>query len=484
MSLRNRVALAGGAVVLAALVLASLVLYPSLDAKLNQQHDATLVAAVEQAPDTLRALKAKSAATGQEPAFFAGEPVDVGSTKLQLLDAPVTPGSNTAFIKVSVTDQQVASGAHEPYFQDAESDGIRYRVYTAPLAGTSGVLVRAAMPTSVVGAPLGRLKLLLIAITVGGSLLSGLVARLAAGRVLRPVRRLTETVEHITATQDLGARIEISGRDEIARLARAFASMTAAVDASVTTQRRLVADASHELRTPLTSLNTNLELLDEGLGVRDPQAPELVEAAREQTRELMALVGDLIDLARYGRADTHTEDTRLDLVAQRVVVRATGRTPGLDFRTELAECLVHGDPDALERAAANLVDNAVKWSPEGGRVTVRVGADGVLSVADEGPGIPAADLPYVFDRFYRSTKARSLPGSGLGLAIVRQIAETHGGTVTAETPAAGGTMLCLALPALGVAAPQTEVETLPGGGAGAAPSSIPTASAAPSTASP
>jgi two-component system sensor histidine kinase MprB len=466
-SLRNRVALAGGAVVLAALVLASLVLYPSLGAKLGEQDDATLISAVKQAPAMVQAVKAKTAhapqsqatqsaksaqpesgRAGQTPGFFTGQPVDVGSTKLQLLTPPLIPGLGNGFIKVSTTDQQVAAGTHAPYFQDAEYDGVQYRVYTAPFPAGGGALVRTAMPESVAGAPLGQLKMLLIAITVGGSLLAALAARLAAGRVLRPVRRLTETVEHITATQDLSAVIEAEGRDEIARLARAFASMTAAVDASVTTQRRLVADASHELRTPLTSLNTNLELLDEGLGVLDPQAPELVAAARAQTRELMALVGDLIDLARYGQSDAYTEDTRLDQVAQRVVTRAARRSPGIEFRMELAESFVHGDPDALERAVTNLVDNAVKWSPPHGQVTVRVRADGTLTVTDKGPGIPDADRPYVFDRFYRSPQARSLPGSGLGLAIVRQIAETHGGSVSAETPVDGGTVLRLTLPAL------------------------------------
>ncbi|GAA3221323.1 HAMP domain-containing sensor histidine kinase [Actinocorallia longicatena] len=447
MSLRNRVALAGGAVVLAALVLASLVLYPSLDAQLSRQHDATLVAVVADAENTIRQVKDKSRAVGATPPpFFDGQPLDVGSTKLQLIVPEVSAGPSPEFIDITAKDVQVATGLLPPYFQDTEYGGVRYRVYTAPLPDGEGALVRAATPTSVVGAPLGRLMLLLVLITLGGGLAAALVARLAAGRVLRPVHRLTETVEHITATQDLGASIEVRGRDEIGRLARAFASMTAALDASVSAQRRLIADASHELRTPLTSLNTNLELLDEGLGVRDPQAPALVTAAREQTRQLMALVGDLIDLERYGDDDTHTEDIRLDLLAERVAARAAARTPRLDISTDLAECLVHGDPDALERAVANLVDNAVKWSPPGGGVTVRVDGHGTLRVTDQGPGIAATDLPYIFDRFYRSPEARSLTGSGLGLAIVRQIAETHGGTVTVRTREEGGTSFLLALP--------------------------------------
>ena len=198
-----------------------------------------------------------------------------------------------------------------------------------------------------------------------------------------------------------------------ALLAASFATMMAALDDSVQTQRRLVADASHELRTPLTSLTTNLELLREGRGLADPQAPALVGDAREQARELTVLVNDLVDLARYGRTETHTEDIRLDLLADRVAERATARAPEKVFRTELRPCLVHADPDAVERAIGNLVDNAIKWSPAGGRILIRVEESGRVSVSDEGPGIPEGDLSYVFDRFYRSPTARSIraPGS-------------------------------------------------------------------------
>jgi two-component system sensor histidine kinase MprB len=444
-SLRNRLALAGGAVVLAALVFASLVVYPSLSATLTEQHDDALVSAAAQAPGLAREFK--MASSPGTPAF-PEKPVRLGTTLVHFLLAPVAEGSTAGFIDVSGRDVQVAAGASPPYFADAEYDGIRYRVYTAPLIGRpDGNLVRTAVPTSLVGTTLDRLGALLVAVTVGGCLLAAAAARLAAGRVLGPVRQLTETVEHVTATQDLTARLSADGRDEIARLTRSFAAMMAALDESVGAQRRLVADASHELRTPLTSLTTNLELLDERPGVADPQAPLLVREARGQAAELNALVNDLIDLARYGTIRSHTEDARLDLLAQRVVDRAAARSPQLDFAVDLTPCLVHADPDAIERAVGNLVDNAVKWSPDRGRITVTTTADGTVSVADHGPGIHAADLPHVFDRFYRSPQARSLPGSGLGLAIVRQIAETHGGTVTAEPLEQGtGVRLRLSLP--------------------------------------
>ncbi|MFI7708752.1 ATP-binding protein [Nonomuraea sp. NPDC049480] len=267
-----------------------------------------------------------------------------------------------------------------------------------------------------------------------------------AGRVLRPIGRLTEVVEHVTATRTLTAGgLDGSGRDEVARLARSFTTMTGALNESVPAQRRLVADASHELRTPLTSLITNLELLGEGRGTADPQAPALVHEARAQAGELRVLVNDLVELVRYGDVQIHIEDVRLDLVAERVLARARARAPHVRLLAELAECLVCADPDAVERAAANLVDNAIKWSPPGGEVLVRMDTNGTLSVADQGVGIAPKDLPFVFDRFYRAEAARSLPGSGLGLAIVRQIAEAHDGTVRAE-PLRLGVRLVLSLP--------------------------------------
>jgi two-component system sensor histidine kinase MprB len=290
------------------------------------------------------------------------------------------------------------------------------------------VLVRVAQPASDASSTLAALGWLLAALIPAGTLGAAAVARLAAGRVLRPVGQLTDTVERIRATGDLNATIETPGRDEISRLGQAFAAMTAALNESVGAQRRLVADASHELRTPLTSLTTNLELLAEQPD--DPQASSLAAAAVAEAGELRVLISDLVELARDGQDSFHTEDVRLDLVAERVAARAAGRAPGLAFQFDCRPTLVRGDPDALERAIGNLVDNALKWSPPDGRVRIST-AEGTVEVCDDGPGVPTEDLPRIFDRFYRSAQARALPGSGLGLAIVRRIAEIHDGTVEA-----------------------------------------------------
>ena len=434
MSLRTRVAAAVGLVVFVALAAASAVLYPTLRNNLSANRDRSLIAAVTDTPDQLKAFL-QNAAT----------PVTVGSTTLQFITQLKAPSAGSAFVPISARDLQVASGQTGPYFADVTVAGNYWRVYTARMPADPNVLVRAAVPASTLDSTLTELLTLLVAITLGGALLCGLAARLLAGRVLRPVGQLMQTVEQVTATKDLTVPIKSAGRDEIARLARAFAAMMAALDDLVRGQRQLVADASHELRTPLTSLTTNLDLLAEDTGPHHDEAPMLIGEARRQVGELTALVNDLIELARYGRVATHVEDVRLDLVAQQVVARAAARAPRLTFRTEVTPVMAQADPDAVERAVGNLVDNAIKWSPDGGVILVQVSAEGSISVVDQGPGIAAEDLPHVFDRFYRAPAARAMPGSGLGLAIVAQIAHKHGGSVAAE-PLDRGVRLRMCLP--------------------------------------
>ncbi len=418
MSLRTRITIAVGVVVFCALAIVAAVVYPAVGANLRGESDQTLVQVARQAPTI--AAKLKQAGT-------VGQLIPFGAAQLQIVP-DAAAGPTAEFADVTGHDVQVAAGTARPYFQDEAYRGVDYRVYTMQFPGNRGTLVRAALPVADVAPAQASLGWLLLALVPAGAIGAAVVARLAAGRVLRPVSRLTRTVERIRATGDLSAPIETPGQDEISRLGQAFAAMTAALDESVGAQRRLVADASHELRTPLTSLITNLELLAERPD--DPSVPALAAAARAEAGELRVLVNDLVELARDGQASFHVEDVRLDLVAERVAARADGRAPGARIELDCRPTLVRGDPDALERAIGNLVDNALKWSPPGGRIRVSAAA-GTVEVSDDGPGIPAADLPYIFDRFYRSAQARAQPGSGLGLAIVRRIADMHGGTVAA-----------------------------------------------------
>ena len=159
---------------------------------------------------------------------------------------------------------------------------------------------------------------------------------------------------------------------------------------------------------------------------------------------MTTLISELIELARGAQQTVEPEDVRLDLIAADAVERTRRNRPNITFKTDLVESVVQGVPATIERAVGNLLDNAAKWSPPGGEVEVSV-KEGNVTVRDHGPGIDEEDLPYVFDRFYRARSARGLPGSGLGLAIVRQVADSHGGSVAAERADGGGTRMTLRL---------------------------------------
>lgn len=294
--------------------------------------------------------------------------------------------------------------------------------------------------------PVGRATALLV-IGVAGVALATVAGMFVSRQGLRPVRRLCEAAEHVARTGEFRA-IEVVGDDELARLGTSFNKMVVAVERSRDRQRRLVADVGHELRTPLTSLRTNLDLLAQAetrLGLCAQDRGELLEDVLAQVEELTGLVGDLVELARDDLERSPGRPVDLAQVVTAAVERARRRAPAVRFDAHVRPWTVFGNARALDRAVRNLLDNAGKWSPPGGTVTVRL-SDGVLTVTDEGPGIAETDLPFVFDRFYRAEQSRTMPGTGLGLAIVREAAERHGGTVTADRSPHGGALLRLRLP--------------------------------------
>jgi two-component system sensor histidine kinase MprB len=338
--------------------------------------------------------------------------------------------------------RSVAAGTASSGFSEAVVDGTRVRIYTAELR--PGIAVQVARPLSEIVQTLSGLRLLFLAISVFAIAGAVVIALALSKALLRPVRRLTEHAERIAATGDLGERTDQTRSDELGRLAVAFNTMLDALAASVTAQRQLVADASHELRTPLTTARTNLEVMELHENMAPSQRRRIVSEAIAELREMTQLIEELVELARGERQPLEKGPTRLDLIADEVIAVAARRS-GREFRVELAPTLVEGSPASLSRAITNLVDNALKWGPPGAPVEVAV-QKGVVSVRDHGPGITDDDLPHVFDRFYRAAAARTLPGSGLGLAIVRQIAEAHGGTITAEQAVGGGSLFTLRIP--------------------------------------
>ncbi|MGQ0630354.1 MAG: HAMP domain-containing sensor histidine kinase [Sporichthyaceae bacterium] len=351
----------------------------------------------------------------------------------------------------------VAQGSSDFSIRTARTaDGEKFRVVAIPAiqqAETRTAFVL-AQSTEDVDDTLRTLGTTLLVIGLTGVALAAYAGVFVARTGLRPVSRLTEAAEHVARTGELRP-IAVSGDDELARLGASFNAMLAAVERSRELQRRLVADAGHELRTPLTSLRTNLELLtqaEQRAGLSAIDRGELLEDVHAQVEELSGLVTDLVELSRDDLPRADGREVDLAEIVQTAVERARRRAPGVRFDVTTRPWTVYGDARSLERAVLNLLDNAGKWSPPSATVTVRL-ADGVLQVADQGPGIAEEDLPFVFDRFYRSQESRTMPGSGLGLAIVRQAASRHGGSVTAGHAPGGGALFRLRLPHSSAVAP-------------------------------
>ncbi|BBH17648.1 two-component sensor histidine kinase [Nocardioides baekrokdamisoli] len=329
----------------------------------------------------------------------------------------------------------------------ADLNGTSYRVAAVKVVGTQTVLLLAESLDDE-DAILDRVLVVTIGFAAVGILLVGLAAGLASASGLRPIKRLSADLEVIARTEDLSP-IPVLGEDEVARLSVSFNQLLAALSASRDRQRQLVADASHELRTPLTSLRTNVDLLAQAGGsLPDAQRDDLLADLRAQAEEMTALIGDLVELARDEPRTPVIDTVDIADLLDGALDRVRRRAPRLTWAVESEPWWVMGDLSGLQRAITNLLDNAAKWSPPTGTVSVRL-THGTLTVDDEGPGIPEAELGQIFERFYRSSEARSMVGSGLGLAIVRQVAERQGGSVTAERSPAGGARLVLRLPGSG-----------------------------------
>jgi two-component system sensor histidine kinase MprB len=356
-------------------------------------------------------------------------------TYLQVIGA----NGEGAAVKLPATDdaERLAAQGGPPFFSDGHIQGVHVRVYSSQVA--EGVAVQVARPLDEVDHTLHRIGLYLLFIGLGGIALASALGLLVGQATLRPVGQLTSVAEEVTETRDLSRRIDAGSRDELGRLASAFNEMLEALDSSLKAQKQLVADASHELRTPLASLRTNIEVLAGGKRLPAQERRKLLEDVIGQVEELSALVGALVELDPD--AAPELEDVRLDELVAAAVERARLHSPEVEFTTELAESVVSASPSLVDRAVSNLLDNAAKWSD-----SVDVSVTGhTVTVRDHGPGIAGEDLPHVFDRFYRATAARKLPGSGLGLAIVKQVAQAHGGVVTAENAPDGGAIFRLRL---------------------------------------
>jgi two-component system, OmpR family, sensor histidine kinase MprB len=447
MTLRRRLTLLCSLLLAVSLGLAELVLYQTERHDLSGEIDALLRArATQVTPDVVQELLAEDALLPKQRANHT-----LGARQRSSHHASFISGwadlalitANGAVAGHSMVDpagnrpRAVASGRDASYLQalSMAHGRVRVLVFRAGPA-TAGVI---AVSLATMDHRLARLRTLLLIIDLAMLVLVPLLSGLVARRALRPISLLSDAAERVSEPGDLTRRIEVAGRDEVGRLGSTINAMLTRLQRSAEAQRQLVADASHEFRTPLTSVSANLQLLDEPGGLSAPDAGPLVAEARVQARVLTQLVDDVVELAHHGEPELHLEAVRLDLVARDAIHRVQRGAPGVDFIVDLDECWVAGDRDLLERAVNNLLENATKWSPRGGTVSMTV-TNGVIAIHDQGPGIAEHDLPFVFDRFYRSKDALSVPGSGLGLAIVRRVSEAHEGTVSVSCDASGTTM--------------------------------------------
>jgi two-component system sensor histidine kinase MprB len=351
----------------------------------------------------------------------------------------------------SLAELRVATGQANESVRAVDEDDTTLLVVAVPAdRGTALVL---AESTEGVQQTLGHVGAVSLLIGLLGMIGAGSVGYGVARAGLRPLGALTSATERVATSMDLtpidSAGAPLAGADEVGRLTASFNVMLSSLAAARDRERQLVADAGHELRTPLTSLRTNLDLLAQAGSSGRPLDPadeqSLLDDVREQLVELGHLVDDLVQLSRGIDPATGRESADLAVIVHDSVTKVARRAHDVRIEQLISPWWVEADVPALSRAVTNLLDNAVKWSPPGGVVIVQL-QDGVLTVADEGPGVAPNDRPHVFDRFYRADGARGLPGSGLGLAIVAQAVQQHGGTISVDEAPSGGARFDVLIP--------------------------------------
>ena len=450
MSLRWKIVVLLAVLAAAATVAIGVTSYRSTSEELESTIDRSLSEAArrmtehgdEPLPDFAVEIHSRDGGTDRLPTFeqVLVQVIDTNGTVLWAPESGELP--------VGESDLAVA-GSAEPGAEahhEIDLDGVSYRVLTVKYGSGAVILARSLSESEEVTSQILRSTLVaVIVVTIVTLVLGWLMAR----QMTRRLERLTSVAATVAATGRLDVAVPVEGADETGQLGRAFSGMLDALQRSRKDQQQLVQDAGHELRTPLTSLRTNISVLSRRFDTLPAEArAQLLADLDSETRELTDLVNELVELAVLAptgdrRDDEPAQPVRLADVTERAADRARRRF-GRDVLVRTDESVVDGRPNALERAVQNLVDNACKFAPQGA-IEVSV-ADGTVTVRDHGPGLHEADIPHLFDRFFRSVDMRSKPGSGLGLSIVKSVVEGHGGTVFALNSSDGGAEIGFTIP--------------------------------------
>lgn len=431
-----------------------------------------------------RSIADRSAEVNRSVRLEAGSLTGVRIT----LPTPSVYAAADIFVQISALDGQVVAtsdnmeGRRLPvdgidlraarsgyaHFDTIEIDGERLRILDSPLfaAGQPVGLLQVARALQPAEDTLNRLRLLLLAGIGVSTVLSGLVGWTLARAALAPIGRVTQTAAEIGASRDFGRRVEYPGpADEVGRLAATFNSMLSQlqgayaelqaaysrIEETLASQRRFIADVSHELRTPLTTIRGNAGLLQQVETLSSEDRADSVAQIAGEAERMSRLVQDLLVLARADAGQhLRREPVEVGPLLREVARQAALIADGVEVRVEaVAEAETLGDRDYLKQLLLILVDNALKYTPRGGSVSLSssVGDAAVsLRVVDTGVGIAPEDQPHVFERFYRADRARSSRGTGLGLAIARWIVEEHRGRIEVESEVGRGSAFTVTLP--------------------------------------
>ncbi len=349
----------------------------------------------------------------------------------------VAPSGQVVISQEGGASLPVRADVDAPYaLEDVSVDGRPFRMISRPMA--NGFTVQVARDLAETNRALDGLDRRLVAGVVLVSAVAAALGWLLARRLTRPIVELTAATEQVAVTKQFDQPVAARGTGEVGRLADSFNTMLAELGTSRAQQQRLIEDAGHELRTPLTSLRTNVELL-QNPALRDDDRAHVLARLRSESSELSTLIDEVVDLGTDSRTSEPFVACDLAEIADSVAQRSRRRHDRIVELEGVDSAPVHGQPQMLGRAMTNLVDNALKFDPEGA-ITMRVSADGV-EVLDRGPGVPAAEIDLIFDRFHRAATSRAVSGSGLGLSIVQQVAQAHGGSVQAANRPGGGAII-------------------------------------------
>ncbi|MBI2166023.1 MAG: HAMP domain-containing histidine kinase [Chloroflexi bacterium] len=455
MPIRIRLSLWYSAIFALALLLFSLGLYGIMERHLVSMVDDAIADRMEHLVAAVRAANPNGEAA-ESPVTPSLDAFEAPEVYVQVLSRDGSILARSSNLEIRILPPLTDLGKQGTF--DVTVDGTRMRASAAPVTakGQTVAWIEVAVSFRQRDMVLDRLRWVLLGGGLGAIVLVGLLSAALAGRALSPVSEMTETARAIALSRGFSRRLSVSSqKDELGQLAQTFNEMLASLEEAYSAQQRFTSDASHELRAPLTAIRGNLDLLDRVKDMPEEDHQQTLQHVRREVERLGRLVNDLLTLARAdaGQAQMQSGLVELDALLVEAHRQALSMSKGVGVRlADLEPAVVQGDEDRLKQLLLILVDNALRYTPEGGVVTLGLKREPpwvTAYVEDTGIGIEPEDLPRIFDRFWRADRARSRDsgGTGLGLSIAKWIVEQHGGEILVGSVPGKGSRFSVRLPA-------------------------------------